>query len=103
MDKQAAHSSLLAFLGQRGRFVEEGFPITALTNSDAREFLTLLRKYEIRPLGIELWRKISSGYEVDGAKGWYSEAGSLEADYADALSYLSSGWLNSNDLFVVQY
>ncbi|QDH68880.1 hypothetical protein [Marilutibacter alkalisoli] len=97
------YSVLADFIGTHGKFVEDDFPVTGLTNSDARLFLGLLRECRIRPLGIELWRATAHGYDVDGAKGWYSERGTIEADYQGALAYLNSEWLGSRDLFVFQY
>lgn len=103
MKENSEYSKLLGFIEKSGRFVNENFPKTALTRQDALNFLNLLHVNRVRPLGIELWRHSDFGYTVDGAKGWYAEKMEIDADYEDAVSYINSSWIKSDDLFVMQY
>ncbi|MGN7831228.1 hypothetical protein ACTJI2_06400 [Pseudoxanthomonas sp. 22568] len=103
MEERPEYSKILGFIEENGKFVNENFPETALSRQDALVFLNLLHVNRVRPLGIELWRHSSSGYAVDGAKGWYAEKMEVDADYEDAVSYMNSAWIKPDDLFVMQY
>jgi len=91
------------FIIDHGRMVDENFPATALTQTDAISFIELLARFGRCPIGIELWRRIPTGYDVDGLADWHSSDQDDQSKREEARHYLSNGKFGDSDLFVVQY
>lgn len=91
------------FIVDRGIEVDENFPATAITRTDALEFIELLALFGRCPVGIELWRRIPTGYDVDGLAGWYSSSHDEQSKREQAWKYLSDGDFGDLDRFVLQY
>jgi len=91
------------FIIDHGKPVGVDFPANALSPARAKELVLLLEKEGMKLVGMEPWRRLATGYDVDGAKSWYVDDVAASRVWEDAIEYLESTWLSDDDLVVIQY
>jgi len=101
--KSAVYTELLSYFEQHGVSLgESGVSYRGLPHRAALEFLSLLSRFNVRPLGFDVWRHTPRGYSMDSLAGWAS-ASHAPGAHKEALAALASIQLAPGDVISFQY
>lgn len=97
-------SFLWSFLQEKGCSLQKfGSAEMGLHKGDAIQIIDMLFASSVRILGIEVWREVTSGYEIDSLAGWYASISGIEANHLDAKQFIVSCNLKPNDVVTIQF
>lgn len=97
-----SRANLLNFLKEEGRpLLEYGSAEFGVDKDHAMQFLKMLERGNLHPLGIEIWRYTGDWYSCDVMSGWYSSKSVTSID--EARRYLKNIDAEAQDVFTIQF
>ena len=100
--KSAIYTELLAFMEQHGVSLgDAGVSYRGLDQDAALEFLALLARHNVVPLGLDVWRHTPRGYSMESLAGW--ACSSSGTAHKEAHGVVAAARLGPRDVVSFQY